>query len=229
MSPLVPLLLGGIAIVLGLVAGVSHAGSDLPVPSRRRGSVVTFRTRRAFWRKNPKTGEDEFRTEVVDSPADLALAASRRLGRKGVIGMTPFLLATLMASEAGSLHPLGKVAVAHAALNMARSKRTTLLSLLAPNGKLGSQHGRYASTRLPPSESEIMLAEGIDSQRILDPTRGAVQFDSPSAQEKLSARGEAGYDRGADEIAARRRKSGKELVTLPGIPVASLRLWRPVA
>lgn len=232
MTPIVPLLLGGIAILLGLAAGASTAArrtNEPVIPRGRGGAVVAFRTRKVFWRKNQKTGADEFRTEVVDSIPELALAASQRMGRSQTLGMTPFALGALMASEEGSQHPLAKIAVAHAALNMARNTRTSVVNLLAPDGHFGSQHGRYASTRIAPSAAEIELGEAVASGKIADPTRGADQFDSPSAQEELSARGEAGYGRGASEIEARRRKAGKELVTLPGISVASLRLWRPIA
>jgi hypothetical protein len=150
------------------------------------------------------------------------------------------VLATLMASEAGDKtgrsHPLAKAAIAHAAITEARRRNRTLLEQLAQGGRLGSQQGgRYASTRQPPTKTDIEIAEAILQGKVGNPAPQANQWDSPRAQDQLAAEGRPGYvDRDGNPITAavvaqNRIASGQEMVTLPGIDPNYLRLWRPIA
>ena len=216
--------------VLLLVLGSGPAAGK-PLPRRPRGpALVPFTPERVFWRKwkNPKTKkeEDQYRTSIVETPQELADGAAVKLGRP--VKLEAFVLATLVASEAGRAPLIGKVAVAHAARNMARKKGKgmTLVKLLLPDGKFGSQQGRYAATKTPPTAEALSVAEGVLSGRIKDPA-GAIQWDSPNVQAQLVARGEPGYDPRnlPDKVARDRLAAGRRLVVLPGVDPNYLRLW----
>ena len=168
---------------------------------------------------------------------------SKKLGRKISEGI--LMLATLMESEAGDQPDLAKVAIAHAAITNA--KRTSkngsdltaaLKKLLLPswqnhkitsNGHMGSQQGgRYASTRIPPTERDVELAEAIAKGQIQNPAPGAIKWDSPSAQDKLHDEGL--YDSDSDAVADNRENKEHLIATyLPGIDHGELRLWRTAA
>jgi len=246
-----PLLLGAGALFLLIGATSGKKAQAMPiarlpepekkkilavVPSlgKRGGGkaiVVPFTRRKVPWRVNKKTKRKENRVEVVETPDELALAASTKLERP--IPVSTFALATLMASEVGR-SDLGKVAVAHAAITMAGRKKTKLVELLAPSrqgNRFGSQHGRYASTSNPPTERDIELAESIAAGKIANPVPGADQWDSPQAQRKLVAAKHAGYGEGntPEKVAANREAAGKVAVYLPGVDPEYLRLWKPAA
>lgn len=203
------------------------------VPSRLHQNggnrdVVPFTRRKVTWRVNKRTGKTETRTQVVESPGVLARSASNALGREVSVGV--FTLATLLSSEVGEGEDLAKVAVAHAALTYARKKGKSLGEVLtAGDGHYGSQQGRYAATRIPPTVRDIELAEAVLSGKISNPAPGAVQWDSPSAQDKLFADKEAGYETNADTLAQKRESEGKVVVYLPGVDQRYLRLWRKAA
>src|SRR3954462_8804650 len=151
----------GLAAALVLASRSASAASsrkaaarlDAVVPSRRRGGpsssapVVPFETALVPWRTSRRTGKTEHRTQIVQRLPELAAAAARVLGRK--VAPEAFALAAMAASEARQ--DLAKVAVMHAAITRAGGSRAKLVGLLAPGGRLGSQHGRYASTRAAPT------------------------------------------------------------------------------
>jgi hypothetical protein len=190
--------------------------------------IVDKKTRELVQKRDPKTKVLLFRTQIIETPDKLRSQAEKVLGRS--ITGSAYALATMIASEEGSKPPYVKAAVAHAAWNMARAKGLHVEELLAPDGTFGSQHGRYASTRFAPSEEDVNIADGVLSGRLPDVTGGAVQFDSPSAQSALIARGEAGYDpeNTASAVEKSRRKEGKEPFYLPEhiISPSDLRFWR---
>jgi hypothetical protein len=169
------------------------------------------------------------RTEVMDSPAELALRGSRKLGRNDVIPLNVWTLATVIASEAGSVPEIGRVAIAHAVMNAARRKRISIFKLIAPDGRFGGQQGRYAASGRPPTETDVKIAEAVYAGKIKDPTRGADQWDSPRTQRALVARGASGYRKGPERVAADRMKAGKVAVYVPGVDPEHLRLWRPAS
>jgi hypothetical protein len=196
-------------------------------PNGGRVAVVRFTEKKVFWRKNKKTGKPEYRVQIVEEPEVLVEVASQKLGR--AIPLETFSLATMIASEAGRGSDLAKAAVAHAALTYKRKfgKDKSMHQILTfKDARYGGQAGRYASTRNPPTVRDIEVAEAVLSGKIANPAPGAIQWDSPSAQDLLLARGEPGYESNADELAARRRAGGKVAVYLPGVDRSYLRLWR---
>jgi len=243
---LLPLAIGaGIAAALVLASRSASAASsaramarlNAVVPSRRRGGasssapVVPFETTLVPWRTSRRTGKVERRTEVVQHLPELVAAAGMVLGRK--VAPEAFALAAMAASEARQ--DLAKVAIMHAAITRAGGAGGRLIALLAPGGRLGSQHGRYASTRVAPTVRDVELAEAVLAGRLANPVPGAVQWDSPATQDRLAASGAPGYVnkdgslRDREHVAAVRRAEGKEAVALPGIPEDEIRLWRRAA
>lgn len=199
--------------------------SSVLTATKRGKALVVHHTRRVPW--TPKGGAPSSRVEVVDSPAELAVAGSEKLGRKDVISLNAWTLATLIASEVGSAPNVAKVAVAHAAMNAARAIGKNVFRLIAPDGHYGGQQGRYASSARPPTKEDVAIAEAVYTGKIKDPTGGAVQWDSPRAQTALLERREPGYKSSPKQVAASRMKAGKVAVYLPGVDPEYLRLWRP--
>lgn len=240
MNPL-PLVLGAGALAAIAVLFSSKPASAAEVkiaaviPSRKKasgggGPVVAFSKRRVFWRKNKRTGKEETRIQVIEEPETLAAMASDKLGRKIPLGV--FSLATMIASEAGGGADLAKVAVAHAAITYAKKHgggKSLHQLLVGRDGHYGGQQGRYASTKSAPTVRDIEIAEAVAAGKILNPAPGAIQWDSPKAQDQLFAEGEPGYSGGADDLARKRESEGKVAVFLPGVDRGYLRLWKTAA
>lgn len=212
------LLAAGAALGYGTVQVIKAVGGG-------KRSLVVHRTRQVPWSVKGKV--QGMRTEVVDSPAELALQGSQKLGRKDIIPLNAWTLATVIASEAGSGPEMAKAAIAHAVMNAARRKGVSVFKLIAPDGKFGGQQGRYAASGKPPTEVDVRIAEAVYTGKIKDPTRGADQWDSPRAQRALLARKVSGYRKGPEQVAMDRMKAGKAVVHLPGVDPEYLRLWRP--
>lgn len=149
-----------------------------------------------------------------------------------------FLLATMAASEYGTLSPTILLAgVMHAALNYEkkfRSKtgaKTTLEKmLLGTENKLGGQRGRYAATDQPPTADNVKLALDVLAGRVGDPTGGAVQFDAPKTQAILNKkRPKTAADPGGystpEVIAKERQAAGRKVAYIPGIDPGLARFW----
>jgi len=220
----VGLLLGG-GIIAGFAAlGYMGARKLVQIVGGKK-ALVSHTIRVVPWKS--KDGKMLFRKEVVESPAELAIKASVKLGRAGFIPLTTYTLATVLASEAGRGSTDAKAAIAWAVKNAAKTRGANVFRLVAPDGKFGSQQGRYCASGQPPTETDLKVAEAVESGKIRDLTKGAVQWDSPQAQEALLKRKEAGYTKTAAQVAAMRMKDGKELVTIPGVDPSYLRLWRP--
>lgn len=234
-----PLFLGasGLLALVLLATGKAKAATverklaDV-VPSRKKkdgGSVaiVTFTPKKVFWRTNKKTGKKQYRVQIEEEPIELATRASEKLGRK--ISIDVFSLATMIASEVGSGADLAKAAVAHAALTYVKKhgKGKNLHEVLTRgDGRYGGQAGRYASTRNPPTLRDVEIAEAVAGGKISNPAPGAVQWDSPKAQDALVERGEPGYEMNSEELGEKREAEGKVAMYLPGVDQRYLRLWR---
>lgn len=219
------LLLSGL-LAAGAALGYGKVQAFKAIGGSKR-SLVVHRTRQVPWSAKGKVLG--MRTEVVDSPAELALQGSQRLGRSDVIPLNVWTLATVIASEAGSGPEIAKAAIAHAVMNAARRKGVSIFKLIAPDGKFGGQQGRYAASSRPPTEADVRIAEAVYTGKIKDPTRGADQWDSPRTQRALVARGVSGYRNWPEQVAADRMKAGKVVVYLPGVDPEYLRLWRPAS
>jgi len=237
---MLPIALGGLALVALLaLASKSRGAAKLVARFYPKGSaVVAFTSKKVPWKTviNKETGEPKTlaRVQIQESPAQLASQASEAVGKQ--VSVDAFLLATLMASEAGGGHPLAKAAIAHAALTEAKRHRRPLSVQLAPDGKIGSQQGRYAATSRPPTKADVELAEAILGGKVGNPTPGATNWDSPRGQRAAIARKVPGYDpSNTPEKVARKRAFDKQgrrkmvAMTVPGIDPDYLRLWRPIA
>jgi spore germination cell wall hydrolase CwlJ-like protein len=136
-------------------------------------------------------------------------------------------LARVIASEAGGEPRDIQIAVAHATRNAARKLGTSVTSLVkTPGNTYGPQsRGSYASTARAPNAAHRTLANQVLSNAVADNTQGAVQYDSPKAQRALLAKKAKGYTKTPEQVAADRRKAGKRLVLLPGIPEDRFRMW----
>ncbi len=137
-----------------------------------------------------------------------------------------FLLATMASSEYngyGASQDV-KAAVMHVALNFARKNRRTLQSMLIPDGQFGDQAGRWASTMFPPRLYDLLIAQQVMNGDIPDLTDGAIQFDSPRAQDRLHDQYPNKY-KTAQQIAEDRINAGRHLVTLAGEDPGFIRFW----
>lgn len=240
-----PILAGGAALfgAMFIFGGRAKASEKLAkiVRSRHGKSVVDFTLRRTFLKKG-RGGKDIYRVDVEETVPELAAAASKKLGRQISEGV--MMLATLMESEAGDQPDLARVAIAHATITNARRRfkggnlTSALKKLLLPawrnhkiiiDGHMGSQQGgRYASTRVPPTERDVELAEAIARGQIKNPVPGAIKWDSPRAQNELYDKGL--YDKDAEDV-AENREAKEHLIAayLPGIDHSELRMWRTAA
>lgn len=236
----------GVAALVGLIllssSKAQAAGKLGKVVRAKHGkAVVDFALARTLIRTTP-AGKEIYRVDVVQTPTELAERASKKLGRKISEGV--LMLATLMESEAGDQPDLARVAIAHAAITNAKrtSKNKDLTAalkhLLLPtwqnhkivsNGHMGSQQGgRYASTRIPPTERDVELAEAIVKGQIANPVPGAIKWDSPNTQDELYDKGL--YDKDSEDVAeSREKKENLVAAYLPGIDPGELRLWKATA
>ncbi len=231
MIPL-PLAIGGLVLLaVALFSGKAKAAGLLTRIGKRGPALVAFTEKKVPW-KRLRNGTVVMRTEIAESPSEIGERVSQALGR--TVAANAVLLATLMASEAGDKtgrdHPLAKVAIAHAAMTEAKARRRTLAAQLIPDGKFGSQQGRYAATRLPPTKADVELAEAILLGKVGNPTPGATNWDSPRGQRAAIQAKIPGYEGQTPDIVAEKRMgAGKEAIEVPGIDPDYLRLWRPVA
>ncbi len=115
-------------------------------------------------------------------------------------------------------------AIAWTAVNESRRVGKSVANLVMPGGVPGPQRGRYASTANAATSDTREVAFDVLSGKVPDPTGGAIQFDAPSTQDALYARGDAQYD--AAGIEARRRADGKVPVYVPGVDPRHMRWWR---
>lgn len=151
-------------------------------------------------------------------------------------------LARVIASEAGGEPEAIQIAVAYASMNAASKLKTSLTALVKyPDGKYGPQtrgisvkdpktgktkwKQAYCASGKDPLPRHRTLAAKVYNRKVSDPTRGAVQYDSPQAQRKLLAMKKPGYKKTPEDVAAARRKAGKTLVLLPGVPEDRFRMW----
>lgn len=139
--------------------------------------------------------------DVVESPVELAIAASQVVGRD--VTAAAYALARNIHSEEGGSDQATQTAVAWVAVNVANGSIVSLLTRCrraSGQGKFGSQTGRWASTARDPYEGDLEVAEGVLSGAIPDPTGGAVHYFRPTLQDLLFNQGKV--KRTADEVAS---------------------------
>ncbi len=146
-----------------------------------------------------------------------------------------YCFARAIASEEGGQPRTHQVAVACAILNFARSEHPSdsdedalVKLILGTAGQFGRQGngGRRVSSARAPGYVQFRIAHDVLTGLESDPTDGATQFDSPSGQRALLAKGDPLTTKTPEEIAAGRMAKGYELVTVPGIDPDDLRFWR---
>lgn len=208
------LLLALLVLVLLATAG---GGTAIVVHQRRKGKL------------SPTV------TNAPAGPDGIVRADPRQLASQANVPLPVYALARMIASEHPRDAELVQVAIAHITLNEARRRGTDVVALLLRStrseaqGKFGAQHaGKYAATGKDPTPEHIAVAHKVIAGLVPDPTKGAVQFDVPKAQRAALARGVPGYRKTPEDVAAARRREGKELVTLPGVPADNFRAWRPL-
>lgn len=167
---------------------------------------------------------------AVGGLAGVAIYAGRRTPMRnappaGQVGEV-YALARAIASEQGSLNATAGLGIGFAVRNHARHLGHTILQTVAPHGWESQSGGGYVSTRVEPAARHMGLAAQVLQPNAFDITGGAEFFDSPRAQRKLLAAGAKGYTKTPEQVAAARRASGLELVTLPNVDPDHLRFWR---
>ena len=219
---------GALLLLLGSKAFASSTDETPPArPRRVKGwrAIVPFTQISVPITHKGKT----LRRIQISEPIDTLVAmASKAMDHP--VSENAFLLGTLLASEAENQPDMAKVAIAFAALTQAKHLGVTLRTLLAPKalgGKLGGQLGGYASTARPPTRHDVEIGEGVLTGKYVNPTPGAIQWDSPRAQDKLLERGAPGYRMNADQLARMRQGEGKIPLYVADISPSELRLWRP--
>ena len=162
---------------------------------------------------------------VEADPAGLAGAAG--------VPLEVYALASCMQSEESSTK--GRLAVGLATLNAAKGDPKKIPRLLLHSvrkdgdGHFGTQAGRYADTRHPPTAKTLQLAAAIIEGRVADVTEGAVQWDAPKLQDAnhaLYLRDPVKYPEhrwSAADVASQRIKARRRLVMVPGVP--NTRFW----
>jgi len=139
--------------------------------------------------------------DIVESPEELAAAASSTLGRD--VSVDAYALARNIHSEEGGSGQSTQLAIAFVAINVAGGDLVGLLTRCkraSGSGKFGSQTGRWASTASDPYEGDLQVAELALSGQVADPTGGAVHYFRPGLQDILL--GEGKVSKSADEVDA---------------------------
>jgi hypothetical protein len=144
------------------------------------------------------------------------------------VSLEQYALASAMQSEEKT--DRGRLAVGRAIWNACKGKRSKLLKLLLPHGRLGAQTvNPYAATSKPPTARTLDLAAAVIEGRVPDFVAGAVQWDAPKAQDRnhekylRDPKRWPKYRYNSEMIAERRIAGGARMVVLPDVP--ETRFW----
>lgn len=170
----------------------------------------------------------ETRLHVVNKRG-IVEADPRGLAAVASVSLEQYALASAMQSEEHD--DRGRLAVGRAIWNASRGKRSRILKLLLPYGKLGQQGivSPYAATSNPPTARTLDLAAAIMDGRVPDFVEGAVQWDAPAAQDAMHAKwlkdpkAHPKYRYDSKQIAEQREAGGARMVRVPGVP--HTRFW----
>jgi hypothetical protein len=199
------------------------------------GSAVAVAGSGIAWLLLPRENDPHGETVSDDDPTSpnqphgLALASGETF--------PVYCFARAIASEEGGQPRTHQVAVACAILNFALSEHPSdseedalVKLILGSSGEFGRQGsgGRRVSSARAPGYLQFRIAHDVLAGVEPDVTMGATQFDSPSGQRALLAKGDPETRKTPEEIAASRIAKGYELVTVPGIDPDDLRFWRRV-
>jgi hypothetical protein len=187
-----------------------------------------------FWQwKFPPRAVIEMASGIVPTDPEVLAAAAG-------VDLDIYTLARIGQSEEGMSSDRAKVAVMCAAMNHSRALGRSITSIAtagnpkrsdyaAANGRYGRQGIHpYCTTIADPKPHTIELAGQVYNSELEDETDGSRWWDNPIAQ--LKAYLKDPFDaltglgtRSPDEIAERREKDGRTMVTIPGV---STRFWK---
>lgn len=182
------------------------------------------------WRRARTLVEPVIETRLhVVGKRGVVEASPKGLARAAGVSLEQYALASAMQSE--EYDDRGRLAVGRAAWNAAKGKRSRILKLLLPHGKLGQQGiaSSYAATSKPPTARTLDLAAAIIENRVPDFVEGAVQWDAPATQDRLHALwlkdplAYPKYQFDSRQIAQQREAGGARMVLVPGVP--RTRFW----
>lgn len=202
--------LGGAA-----VAGLAVLGNEVRIMVQR-GSRV-----------GPKT------TAVPDGSGGVVPDDPRALAAAAGMNLDAYALARAISSEHGRDNVSTKIAIAWAVRNAARADGVTLFRKLThhdgpADGKFSAQDVhpvKYASTRLDPYEQEAQIASAVVAGTIGDPTSGATNFFSPSAQRAAHARNPT-TTKSPEQVTALWESRGLEPVAVAGTDPDTVTFFR---
>jgi hypothetical protein len=151
------------------------------------------------------------------------------------IDLPVYALARVLASEELRGRKLEKLCIGHVVKNAAEASGLSIVAKVTMGepgeaGFFGRQNAgrRYVASQNDPRAEDVEIALDVLVRGKADPTRGALQFDHPAAQNAAKASGVAGYRDSADTLATKRLLTN-DLVTVPGVDPKRLRFWRPKA
>jgi len=190
----------------------------------------------SFWRRariapvieSLTTPVIETRLHVVNKRG-VVEANAKGLAAVAGVSLEQYALASAMQSEEHD--DAGRLAVGRAIWNASKGKRSRILKLLLPHGKLGEQGivSSYAATSKPPTARTLDLAAAIIEGRVPDYLDGAVQWDAPAAQDamhekwKKDPQAHPKYRYDSKQIAEQREAGGARMVRVSGVP--HTRFW----
>ena len=160
-------------------------------------------------------------------------ADPKGLAANAGVALDVYALASAMQSEESS--DAGRLAVGCAIRNAAKRSRVSIATkLLAAvkkgkrypsHGYFGSQEapGKWAATSKPPTAKTLQMAADIVANRVADPTRGAVQWDAPEAQNRMHKSNPETYPLDAAGVKTKRIAGRAREVWVPGVP--HTRFW----
>lgn len=152
------------------------------------------------------------------------------LARAAGVPLDVYALASAMQSEEGT--KIGHIAIGCAIRNFCRRHKVPIAHQLlraikhgktcASHGHFGSQEakGKWAATSKPPTAETLILASQILAlpSPIEDPTRGAIRWYSPEAQNRGHKRDPSTYSLDAKQLKTKLISQGGTPIMVDGVP-----------
>lgn len=203
-------------VKLGILAAVAGGGVAFyfrPSPSVVAAPVYLMAYFTGIRGRRLTTSTLDTNGDIVETPTDLAAAASAFLGRD--VSVSAYALARNIHSEEASSSQATQAAIAWVAMNVSGGDIVGLLTRdknAHGVGRFGVQTGRWASTKSDPYEGDLEVAEAVLSGTYPDPTNGAVHYFRPTLQDILFNQGKV--TKTADQIET---SWGGDGYTVPGV------------
>ena len=173
--------------------------------------------------------------KITKAPADaggwVLIPPGALAGQVGV-SVDTYSLTRVIGSEYADGNFIEKLGIGWVIVNEARRRGTSLTKLATKTSKFGDkglygsqEHGRFASTARDPTDEDLYVARGILAGAFSDPTGGAVNFFSPSAQRQLAVSKPHLYDP-PEVFFSNRKKEGKVPIAIAGVNPDKLVFFR---